>query len=334
MLCGAAALSFIGCQAPLYDAYKRQDVPALKRGLAAGEDPNATEPANWWWKVPTIPLALAVDVSRFCLSLGTLGLYMELEEALGGSDDFYLLSDYVIDYGSVSVAEVVEKNCMPQYSFYDGYSNPRTCSARDAAVRAAILESGKVNSPALRDWCFTYAISRNDAALARTCLNRGASMGPDLNDKTPLMLAIEAGSGDVARVLMQYGANIHETTRNYSCQFVAQESGQLDLYRSLGGRMVDQPVAPGIPCKACDGTGYVACGRCYGSGKVQRPAYVSTEVRDNYYLTEDVWKTVMVQSGYTTTTCSSCSGSGRNKYSPCPQCNGVGSFSRYGAIPQ
>lgn len=324
ILCGAAALSFIGCQAPLYDAYKRQDVPALKRGLAAGEDPNATEPANWWWKVPTIPLALAVDISRSCLGIATLGLYPELEYLIRDSRaEWPFLTEYVCDYGSESVAEAVEERCKYPY-------DPKTCSVSDAAVRVALLESGKVNSRALLNWCFGYAIYKNDTALTRTCLNKGVGMKPDGNDKTPLMLAIEAGSGDVARVLMQYGADIHETTRNYSCQFVAQESGQLDLYRSLGGRMVDQPVAPRITCKACNGFGYEydKCSKCGGDGKA---LFIYSEVRE---AVNPEWPDKIVYH-YDRVKCSRCAGKGRVRSSrPCSQCNGVGSFSRYEPIPQ
>lgn len=322
-------LSFMGCQAPLYDAYKRKDVPAIKRGLAAGEDPYATRPSNWWWKVPTIPFALTVDISRVCLAIGTLGLYPELEYLIKGSRYVPALTGYVLDYGSVSVAEAVEKSCL--YSSYPSnrdYINPRECSVGDAAVMVALLESGKVNSSALLDWCFIYAIHKNDAALARTCLNKGYRMVPDSIGKTPLMQAIEVGSGDVARVMMQYGASIHETTRSYSCQFVAQESGHLDLYRSLGGKMVDQPVAPGIMCKACKGTGHGVCSSCDGSGSY---GYTITEVSEapvpDYGCDKIVSSTVYV-------TCDRCSGCGRDERSQCPQCNGAGSFSRYGPIPQ
>ena len=322
-------LSFMGCQAPLYDAYKRKDVPAIKRGLAAGEDPYATRPSNWWWKVPTIPFALTVDISRVCLAIGTLGLYPELEYLIKGSRYVPALTGYVLDYGSVSVAEAVEKGCL--YSSYNDnrdYINPRKCSVGDAAVMVALLESGKVNSSALLDWCFIYAIHKNDAALARTCLNKGYRMVPDSIGKTPLMQAIEVGSGDVARVMMQYGASIHETTRSYSCQFVAQESGHLDLYRSLGGKMVDQPVAPGIICKACRGTGYGVCSSCDGSG---RRGYYYTEVHE---AVNPHWADDKIVSGTFYDTCDRCLGGGRDARSRCPQCNGAGSFSRYGPIPQ
>ena len=332
MLCAIAALSFMGCQAPLYDAYKREDVLAIKRGLAAGEDPYATRPSNWWWKVPTIPFTVTVDISRSCLGIATLGLYPELEYLIRGSRQWPFLTDYVGDYGSISLAEAVLKRC-------ESYYRPEFFSDKDVAIMVALLESGKVTDPKLRDWCFYCAICRNDAALARTCLNKGYRMVPNVNEKTPLMLAIEAGSGDVARVLMQYGASIHETTRSYSCQFVAQESGHLDLYRSLGGQIVDQPVAPRITCSTCKGAGYEydECSYCGGDGKVTSGGSVSPGmVRDNYASMvrgTDVYRIEAVYEFYEDL-CGRCSGGRVLSSRPCPKCNGVGSFSRYDPIPQ
>lgn len=329
ILCGAAALSMIGCQAPLYDAYKRQDVPALKRGLAAGEDPNATEPANWWWKVPTIPLALAVDISRLCLGIATLGLYPELEYLIRDSrTDWPFLTEYVCDYGSVSVAEAVEERCKYPY-------DPKTCGDREVSVRVALLESGKVNSRVLLDWCLDYAVYKNDIYLAQKCLNKGANVRAVINDKTQLMKAIEAGNENMARLLIQYGANIHETTNHYSCQFLAQESGNLNLYKSLGGTMVAQPVAPPIPCSACGGDGILysglrACARCSGRGIAKETSYVSREEMD---ITGNMHRYQGYESHYGR--CSSCSGSGNVTYSvSCDACNGVGSFPRYGTNSQ
>lgn len=306
--------SLVGCQTALQSAVKENDARAVKRELKAGASPyESAAAANLLWQLPVFPLALAGDVTRLAVNIGTLGIYGAIEDAITGNprDEVSTLMGAVCSYGSDNAYEMAWEKKNPVVLF-------------------AFLASGKVNEQALKDWCLHHALSIRDDKAFAYCMAKGANPNGVVDDKTPLMIAIQTGNEEAARHLIGAGADINRLTKNYSCQFVAQEANQLSLYQSLGGVMVAQPLAPPIDCDMCvDGVvGWqmVNCSKCGGDGWI--PSYDSGTYQetDVFGRPRTYYSGTKMDAGRN---CFSCKAGKVRVPIKCTKCGGVGSISRY-----
>lgn len=351
-------LALSSCQTPLYQAVRDNNSVAVRSHIAAGADPNETSPSNWWWKAPMLPLTLAVDI------------FFWGADIIGDST----LTGWMVRYGSVTPveeamkwqnwttrqAEICYTMALSGKVYNSDFSHACLSHAFSTAsydMADKLMARGVRPQPAdlatvLRADRYDYAdlilskgikpdsthlrivLDKNNYTYATTLLQKGASMDSDM-----LVAAIKAGDATKARFLVKAGMNVNSPLRENSYQFIAQEAGQLPLYRSLGGIVVAQPEAPAVDCLYCEASGRVVSGSslclaCFGSGK---QIHSSTTYTENGYAGCD--PNDPNNSGYTANTtyssssCSSCGGSGRHhKFSDCPRCKGRGKVSRY--LPQ
>ena len=309
-------LTLAACQTPLYTAVESKNVYNVKRELASGADPYETAPANWLWKLPVLPVTYVVDMATILTTIGTLGLYGLLHDAIFGDDARYL-THMLLEYGSVSPV--------------DKAMSWKNWDKQQAEICYALAESGKVRDKDFLLACLKHALNAGAFDVSERLVSKGVRP----TDKM-LMDALRDGDAAVAEFLVKSGGmSVNSPLGGTSYQFIAQEAGQMPLYRSLGGIEVAQPVAPPIDCPMCVNGIYkerwVDCKDCMGGSKM----YYTTEYVSSGYVGADPNDTVNTWSMTPTTVvksspCSTCNGVGDlPDHIMCGHCNGVGSFPRY-----
>ena len=350
-----ALLAFSSCQTPLYVAVRDNNSSAVKNYMASGADPYETSPENWWWKAPLLPVTISLDI-----------LFAGAEVAIG---DY--VTAHLVRYGSITPIEEAKSwtnwnsrqaeicytlalsgrvydydflhSCLSHAFRTSAYDKADQIMARGipplAADLSSVLQNNRYDYAELimskgvkpDSTHLRIVLDKNNYTFAEKLLRNGALMNHNM-----LIDAIKAGDVTKARFLVKHGMNVNAPLNENSYQFIAQEAGQLALYRSLGGVVVEQPVAPLVDCRRCDASGRVVSSRdfclpCLGSGK--QYSYTSSYTPNGYAgcdPNDPNNQGYSVNSEYIYYTCGNCDGEGSVKrYSNCPICNGKGKVSRY-----
>lgn len=316
LLHAGLCLTLAACQTPLYTAVEAKNVYKVKRELAAGADPYETSPENWLWKLPVLPATYVVDMATILLSVGTLGLYGLLHDAMFGDDARYL-THMLLDYGSVSPLDEAKS--------WEKWDH------RQAEICYALAASGRVRDKDFQLACLKHALNAGSYDIAEKLVSKGARPTTQM-----LINAIRNGDAAAAEFLVKSGGmSVNSPLNGTSYQFIAQEAAQLPLYRSLGGIVVAQPVAPAIDCPMCVNGIYkerwVDCKNCIGGSqlhlttKLVTSGYAGADPNDRAN-TWSMTSTPVLESAR----CITCDGKGRlPDHIMCKHCNGVGSFPRY-----
>lgn len=388
-------LAFSACQTPLYRAVESKNTMAVKKELSAGANLYETRGVdNLYWKIPTLPIALAADFAEIAACYTVIGALPLLFFYDNGREIIeFRLTEWVAKYGTKTAAEastsssrevrraLADYGNSPRYvreygktllhdalvtqdgDFRDKLlnmavmpdvshlkvaidANDYTSISKIQAygvmptreMMAQVIQSGNtvkmdclLTGGAKPDSTHLQTVlDANDYTSAQKFLKHGAAPTNDM-----LIKAIQSGDATKARFLVRAGMNVNSPLHENSYQFIAQEAGQLALYRSLGGKVVAQPEAPPVDCPSCkEGlvpNGTRRCGSCGGTGS---HSYSTTSYVQRGYAGCDPndpnnrgYETV---TNWHTTTCGSCSGSGRvTDYTKCLRCNGRGLISRY-----
>lgn len=298
----AVCLSLTACQTPLYRAVQREDIAAVQRELAKGGDPEAKTPAsNLWWQLPLTPVTVSLDIAWIIL-IGMTG-------GPSKNQELKLLTRALYSYGGDTAADIAVSK--PQIAYL-------------------LAASGKTENSATQAAGLKYALDKNDYAAADRLLSVGVRPIAD-----HLLEAIKAGDATKARWLVNAGLSVNDQLYQNSYQFIAEQAGQLPLYRSLGGIVVAQPNAPLVDCDGCGGSGKVPpfdirCSSCDGSGnKPGSRRVVGTSTHFKEWLPGPGMNARYEVRKYVTyDKCRNCGGSGRVARA-CSKCSGSGKISRY-----